>query len=157
MYNTNAVDTKREQSSQNLRFEAFAAIGDSVATKPILPTPHEQYRNFNIAAVGLGVHRSEDPGLCLQRLTERLENASGVCLMIDWIPDDNRNQVHGHGHGHPHAPDASHSHGLGHHTAQEHRPTRSSDESYGGGREHAHGHVHSHPGPDDPKSDKDGE
>lgn len=71
-----------------------------------------EFYNFDMAAVGLGFHHFDDPGLAAKRLAERLK-PGGVLLIIDFMPHAPE-QVHGgrgHDHGHGgngHAKDARH-------------------------------------------------
>lgn len=126
VYNTSVAEAKEEQGSDSPRFQASATLGNLVAVEPSLPTPDQEYQNFDIAVVGLGFHHFEDPGLCLQRLAERLKESSGVCLIIDWIPEGSENQVpgpsHGHGHGHGHSHGHDHGHAQGQDQAHGHGP-----------------------------------
>lgn len=51
--------------------------------------------DFDIAAVGLGLHHFDDPALAAKRLVERLR-PGGVLLIIDFLPHQ-ADHVRGHG------------------------------------------------------------
>lgn len=66
----------------------------------------DKFFGFDIAAVGLGFHHFDDPGLAARRLVERLR-PGGVLMIIDFLP-------HGpavHDHAHPSQHTVSH-HGF---------------------------------------------
>lgn len=56
------------------------------------------YKDFDVAAVGLGFHHFTDSERCLRRLGERVREG-GVVLILDWLPSGGG---HGHGHWHGH-------------------------------------------------------
>ncbi|GAB7352588.1 hypothetical protein MBLNU459_g2970t1 [Dothideomycetes sp. NU459] len=68
--------------------QATATLGDLVAAEdPHPPLSDPAHRDYDIAAVGLGFHHFESPELCVERLVERLRPGTGVCLIIDWLPE----------------------------------------------------------------------
>lgn len=91
-----------------------------------------EYFDFDIAAIGLGLHHFESPPLALRRLAERLRVESGVLLIVDFLPleEGARGTHQGHGpqshQNHPHqneghrAP-AHHHHGHSHHSGHDHQ------------------------------------
>lgn len=113
MYNANIRDSGLEGS---------AVVGDLVAEEARPPLSDAGFRDFDIAAVGLGFHHFEHPELCLRRLVERVRVGGGVCLILDWLP-------HGHGEGHGHAEGHGHSHGHGHGHGHDHGNGDKSDAS----------------------------
>ena len=74
------------RSSGLSELQANAVVGDLLgATVPShLNTP--DYYDFDIAAIGLGFHHFEDPALAARRLTERLKPATGVLVIVDFLP-----------------------------------------------------------------------
>lgn len=67
---------------------ATASLGDLVTADPSPPlSDPKSPRDYDIAAVGLGFHHFENPELCIGRLVERLKPETGVCLIIDWLPE----------------------------------------------------------------------
>lgn len=67
--------------------EMVAVQGNLIdANKPNPPELAEkQFYNFDIAAVGLGFHHFDDPGLAAKRLAERLKKG-GVLFIVDFLP-----------------------------------------------------------------------
>ncbi len=59
-------------------------LGDEVSAN--LDTP--EYQNFDLAVIGLGFHHFENPMRAIERLTERLKPATGVLIIIDFLPFD---------------------------------------------------------------------
>lgn len=45
-----------------------------------------EYFDFNLAAVGFGLHHFADPTLAAKRLVERLKPGKGVLLILDMLP-----------------------------------------------------------------------
>lgn len=45
-----------------------------------------EWYEFDIAVVGLGFHHFEDPGLALKKLAERVKAATGVVVIVDFLP-----------------------------------------------------------------------
>lgn len=95
--------------------QAHAIVGDlCAAAEPAVEISGAEFRDFDIAVIGLGFHHFEDPARALQRLGERLKPALGVLVVVDFLPfGDGPGDVrpegdHGHGHGHDHG------HGHGH-------------------------------------------
>jgi SAM-dependent methyltransferase len=69
-----------------------------------------EFRDFDIAVIGLGFHHFEDTTRALRRLTERVRPETGVVVIVDFLPAGGNHQHH---HGHHH---------HGHHDAHEHKP-----------------------------------
>jgi len=60
----------------------------------------DAYKEYDVAAVGLGFHHFSDSERCLRRLAQRVKEG-GVVLILDWLPSGGGGG-HGHGHGHGH-------------------------------------------------------
>ncbi|GAB7342238.1 hypothetical protein MBLNU457_g0482t2 [Dothideomycetes sp. NU457] len=58
----------------------------------------DDYRGYDVAAVGLGFHHFEDSERCLRRLAGRVKEG-GVVLILDWLPSAGGGHGHGHGGG----------------------------------------------------------
>jgi SAM-dependent methyltransferase len=101
--------------------EMHAVVGDLIAVdqEPGEEFEREMWKDFDVAAVGMGFHHFPDPGLAASRLVNRLR-VGGVLFIVDFLP-------HGD---HAHA----HSHGNDHNHAQEHVRAHPHD--------HSHGHDH---------------
>ncbi|KAH0564974.1 hypothetical protein GP486_001637 [Trichoglossum hirsutum] len=79
-YNTRA-------SNQGLSPQEMSAIcGDLLAHTPSSSLATKEYFNFDLAVVGLGFHHFTDPLLAAKRLVERLKPATGILLVIDFMP-----------------------------------------------------------------------
>jgi SAM-dependent methyltransferase len=65
-----------------------AVVGDLIAEEPSKGFESEEWKDFDIAAIGLGFHHFEEPLRAVQRLTERLKPGTGVLLIIDFLPFD---------------------------------------------------------------------
>jgi len=80
-YNTSAQNQGIPES------EMLAQVGNLLDPKD--PSPPalsgSEFRNFDIAVVGLGFHHFDDPYLAAKRLTERLKEG-GVLLIMDFLP-----------------------------------------------------------------------
>lgn len=99
------VYNKRMQAELPQGVKASAVVGDLVAEEEVMTPSDQAIVDFDIAAVGLGFHHFENPGLCLKRLAERVKKGTGVVLIVDWLAhghDDGHKHAHGHGHGHGH-------------------------------------------------------
>ncbi|KAH6710918.1 S-adenosyl-L-methionine-dependent methyltransferase [Leptodontidium sp. MPI-SDFR-AT-0119] len=79
--------------------EMVAVQGNLIdANKPNPPELAEkQFYNFDIAAVGLGFHHFDDPGLAAKRLAERLKKG-GVLFIVDFLPHQHFPTDGEHGH-----------------------------------------------------------
>ncbi|KAL1311346.1 hypothetical protein AAFC00_001520 [Neodothiora populina] len=93
-------------ATTNTTFHASATLGDFVAEVASGPSESDpEWTDFDVAAIGLGFHHFENPELCLTRLAQRVKKATGVVLIIDWLPHaphDDHNHDHGHSHDHGH-------------------------------------------------------
>lgn len=65
-----------------------AVVGDLCADEVPDDLKTAEYFNFDIAVIGLGFHHFDNPVRAIQRLTERLKTATGVLLIIDFLPFD---------------------------------------------------------------------
>lgn len=84
-----------EAASHGAVLKAEAVLGDLVAKDATGPSAeHAEWRDFDIAAIGLGFHHFEEPERCLRRLVERVKKGTGVVLILDWLPSEG-----GYGHG----------------------------------------------------------
>ena len=87
---------------------ASAIIGDLVGPEanPGLEDRDGAFKDFDVAAIGLGFHHFEDPERCLRRLVERVKVGTGVVVILDWLPhgegqEDRSQQHHHHDHERP--------------------------------------------------------
>lgn len=92
VYNTSARNQGIPES------EMHAVVGNLIDPKSPPPAhlSGPEYRNFDIAVVGLGFHHFEDPALAAKRLAERLK-PGGVLMILDFLPHEH---FGGHSHGH---------------------------------------------------------
>jgi len=67
--------------------EMHAYQGNLLAPDDLSPSAlaSPNFFNFDIAAVGLGLHHFDDPALAARRLVERLR-PGGVLLVLDFLP-----------------------------------------------------------------------
>ncbi|KAL2758353.1 hypothetical protein ACRALDRAFT_1068705 [Sodiomyces alcalophilus JCM 7366] len=75
-----------------------------------------RFRDFDVAAVGLGFHHMDDPEYAARQLAARLR-PGGVFFIIDFLPHapvGGHGHSHGHGHAHGHDHSHGHEHGAGH-------------------------------------------
>jgi SAM-dependent methyltransferase len=63
-----------------------AVVGDLLGSTIPDDLNTAEYHNFDIAVIGLGFHHFEDPALAAKRLTERLKPATGVLVIVDFLP-----------------------------------------------------------------------
>lgn len=106
VYNSLATDG----ASNGASLKAEAVLGDLVAKEATGPSvEHADWRDFDIAAIGLGFHHFEEPERCLRRLAERVKKGTGVVLILDWLPSEG-----GHGHGAHEGKHSHHAHAHGH-------------------------------------------
>jgi ubiquinone/menaquinone biosynthesis C-methylase UbiE len=102
----NEAATRSGLTSQQAR----AVVGDMCGEEPPAADSELQsaeYRDFDIAVIGLGFHHFEDTTRALRRLTERVRLGTGVVVIVDFLPSG------GHYHGHHH---------HGHQGAHEQKP-----------------------------------
>lgn len=84
--------------------EMRAVVGDLIAPdEEEGELQGEEWKCFDVAAVGMGFHHFVDPGLAAKRLVQRLK-VGGVLFILDFLP---HGEVHSHDHGHHHG----HGHG----------------------------------------------
>lgn len=69
-----------------------AVVGDLLAEEVPDHLNTEEYFNFDVAVIGLGFHHFENPVRAVERLTERLKPATGVLLIIDFLPFNEEDQ-----------------------------------------------------------------
>ncbi|EME49192.1 hypothetical protein DOTSEDRAFT_68058 [Dothistroma septosporum NZE10] len=74
------------QSSGLTAEQAQAVVGDLFTQAVPADLKASEYYEFDIAVVGLGFHHFEHPDLCITRLAERLKAATGVLVIIDFLP-----------------------------------------------------------------------
>ncbi|KAK3109289.1 hypothetical protein LTR53_017613, partial [Teratosphaeriaceae sp. CCFEE 6253] len=110
----NMVDLYNEAArSSGLEPErANAVVGNLLAETIPEQLSGPDYEQFDVAVIGLGFHHFEDPALAIKRLTERLKPATGVLVIIDFLPfKSEAQQEPKEGEHHPHgagAPDMTH-------------------------------------------------
>jgi SAM-dependent methyltransferase len=92
-------ETARESGMSEA--QAYAVVGDLIGEQVPEYLLGEEFKNFDVAAIGLGFHHFDDPLRCLQRLKERLI-VGGQLIIIDFLPFNKGQFGHGHGHGHSH-------------------------------------------------------
>src|SRR5436305_1367661 len=93
-YNTGALNKEIPAS------EMRAVVGNLISPSVSEDLAGEEFFGFEIAAVGLGFHHCDEPGLAAKRLAERLR-VGGVLLIIDFLPHGHdAHDGHSHGHGH---------------------------------------------------------
>jgi len=68
--------------------QANAVVGDLLGATVPAELQAPEYYDFDVAAIGLGFHHFEDPPLALIRLAERLKPATGVLIIVDFLPFD---------------------------------------------------------------------
>ena len=74
-------------SASGLKTEQVNAVtGDLCADDVPAHLKTKEYYDFDVAIIGLGFHHFENPVKAIQRLTERLKPATGVLLIIDFLP-----------------------------------------------------------------------
>jgi SAM-dependent methyltransferase len=78
-----------------------------------------EFHDFDIAVIGLGFHHFEDTTRALRRLRDRVKPATGVVVIVDFLPSDTPQHGHHH-HGHHHG--NRHAHHHGHKEAHEQKP-----------------------------------
>lgn len=88
---TNMVTAYNEQArNQGLSpSEMSATVGDLL--DPSGPSAHisaPEYYDFDLAAVGLGMHHFHDPRVAAERLVKRIKVGSGVLLVLDFLLHD---------------------------------------------------------------------
>lgn len=84
--------------------EGHAVVANLLSDSPSPTIDDAKFRDFDIAAIGLGFHHFADPQLAIQRLVQRLKKETGVLMIIDWLPGSDpsgHGHHHSHGHGHP--------------------------------------------------------
>ncbi|KAK5175240.1 uncharacterized protein LTR77_000377 [Saxophila tyrrhenica] len=74
------------QASGLKQEQVNAVVGDLLADEVPSHLNTPEYRDFDIAVIGLGFHHFEDPKRAIDRLVERLKPATGVLLIIDFLP-----------------------------------------------------------------------
>ncbi|KAM0722510.1 hypothetical protein Q7P37_001951 [Cladosporium fusiforme] len=83
--------------------QANAVVGDLLGAEVPAELSGSEWYGFDVAAIGLGFHHFEDPPLAVKRLAERLKPETGVLVIVDFLPFEQRSgNVHDHGHGHEH-------------------------------------------------------
>lgn len=82
IYNQTARESGLKEEQVN------AVVGDLLAEEVPESLKGEEWFGFDIAIVGLGFHHFENPVRAVERLTERLKPATGVLLIIDFLPFD---------------------------------------------------------------------
>lgn len=65
-----------------------AVVGDLLADEVPDHLNKPEYREFDLAVIGLGFHHFENPLRAVERLSERLKAGTGVLLIIDFLPFD---------------------------------------------------------------------
>lgn len=67
--------------------QALAVVGDLCFASTDIPDHFRkpEWYSFDLAVIGLGFHHFEDPGLAVQRLSERLRKG-GVLVIVDFLP-----------------------------------------------------------------------
>ncbi|KXT02488.1 hypothetical protein AC578_4182 [Pseudocercospora eumusae] len=78
--------------------QAHAVVGDLCAQEA---TQDPQFKGqdwyeFDIAVIGLGFHHFEYPNVAMKRLAERLKAGTGILVIVDFLPFDEK---HNHDHG----------------------------------------------------------
>ena len=93
------MTTQSPQSSHDRVAVASAVVGNFLS-EPATPAV-EEYRDYDVAAVGLGFHHFHDSALVLGRLAERVR-AGGLVVILDWLPSGGRKDEGRQGQGHDH-------------------------------------------------------
>lgn len=75
--------------------QAHAVVGDLFAEAVPAELKSSEYYEFDIACIGLGFHHFEHPDVAIKRLAERLKAATGVLVIIDFLPFSTERD-HGH-------------------------------------------------------------
>ncbi|KAI7552983.1 structural maintenance of chromosomes 5 smc5, partial [Hortaea werneckii] len=67
--------------------QALSVVGDLCSASTDIPDHFRkpEWYSFDLAVIGLGFHHFEDPGLAVQRLSERLRKG-GVLVIVDFLP-----------------------------------------------------------------------
>lgn len=68
--------------------QANAVVGDLLGATVSTELQTPEYYDFDVAAIGLGFHHFEDPPQAVKRLAERLKPATGVLIIVDFLPFD---------------------------------------------------------------------
>ncbi|OQO02278.1 hypothetical protein B0A48_11832 [Cryoendolithus antarcticus] len=79
---------------------AKATVGDLVAENVAPDFEGEEWKDFDVAVIGLGFHHFADPALAVKRLTERLKPGTGVLVIVDFLPFAPKEHQH-HSHSGP--------------------------------------------------------
>lgn len=70
--------------------QAYAIVGDLCDETVPENLKGPEWYEFDIAVIGLGFHHMEHPDLAVKRLAERLKAATGVLVIIDFLPFDHK-------------------------------------------------------------------
>lgn len=68
--------------------QANAVVGDLCGETVPDNLKASEWYDFDIAVIGLGFHHMEHPDLAIKRLAERLKAATGILVIIDFLPFD---------------------------------------------------------------------
>ncbi|KAF2719443.1 SAM-dependent methyltransferase [Polychaeton citri CBS 116435] len=80
--------------------QAIAVVGDLLGETVPEHLKGPEFENFDVAAVGLGFHHFDDTARCLQRLKDTLKPATGILIIVDFLPfDHGDHHQHHHHHG----------------------------------------------------------
>jgi SAM-dependent methyltransferase len=65
-----------------------AVVGDLCTDEVPEHLKTDEFKEFDLAVIGLGFHHFDNPMRAIERLTERLKTATGTLLIVDFLPFD---------------------------------------------------------------------